>query len=155
MYTSSSLTTCCTALIHALAQTPALILLLGLVGIGAGIATFSEDQVSVCEVSMTTPSFAKRVAKDGNEQERIERLIEEANGVFDNLPTGNPSDTLLNSILGKLATLSGSNCLASQDLRSNPELLREVMKIYFFNLVSTASSIEVARNDYLKEVLNQ
>ena len=152
MYAPTSITSCCTALIHALAQNPLILVLLGFIGIGTGIATFTAKE-EVCSVSITPPTFSQSFAKEPEERARLEALVKAAELAFEQLPTGNPPATLIDEIVGKLNRISSGECstLNADTVLKDPKLLRSAMKIHFMDIVSTAPSVEAATAKYRQD----
>lgn len=149
MYAPSALTSCCTAILHALLQNPAVLVMVGLVGIGTIMTTStSPDSVADrCLVSITAPDFAK----EKDEARHLEGLTQKAVSAFESLPTGHPSEALVVEILQKLEKLSGGECMDAALVLADPELLRKIMKIHFLDIVSTARSVDEAVMKYKED----
>ncbi len=149
MYAPSALTSCCTALLHALLQNPAVLVLVGLLGAGTivTVATDTENFPERCLVSVKSPEFAK----DDDEARRLDELTRKAVSAFESLPTGSPSEALVAGVLGKLEKLSGGKCLDAASALSDPTLLRNLMKVHFLDIVSSARSLDEAIAKYKED----
>lgn len=149
MYAPSALTSCCTAFLHALLQNPAVLILVGLLGAGAvmTVTTDTGNFPEQCRISIRSSEFAK----DDEEARQLDELTRKAVSAFESLPIGSPSESLVTGVLEKLERLSGGKCLDASLVLSDQMLLRNIMKVYFLDIVSTARSLDEAIRKYKED----
>lgn len=152
MYAPSSLTSCCTAILHALLQNPAALVVVGILGVGFTIAdTEKSDPSGQCPVSVKAPDFAK----DSHEAYLLQELTRKALSAFERVPTGTPSKRLVSDVLEKLRSVSGRSCWNADQVLGNQTLLRELMTVYFLDLVSAARSVDEAVAAYKRNTAQE
>lgn len=149
MYITST-TSCCTALIHVLFQSPAALILLGFVGISSVVSVdkpAGTDEQQQCSIQIRALEFAK----GSGEERRLNDLTRKALQIFASVPTGTPSSSLVSSVLGKIGNSSKGTCASdTASVMADPNLLRTVMTLYFLDILSTSKNLEGAVATYKK-----
>ncbi|QQS15807.1 MAG: hypothetical protein IPK84_00360 [Candidatus Moraniibacteriota bacterium] len=152
MYAPASLTSCCTALIHVLFQNPAALVLLGLIGISSVVSSERTDVPNSAEQQCLVHVHDLDFAKGSDEKKRLEDLTNKALQEFEKIPLGSPSENLVSEVLKEVGRLSGGTCLADvSSVMSDPDMMRQVMTLYFLDLVSTARDLREAIDRYKKD----
>lgn len=152
MYAPTSLTSCCTALLHVLFQNPAALVLLGLIGVSTAISVEVSDGIDSADKQCLIHVDELDFAKGPNEKSRLDALTAKALQSFDSLPTGSPSKELVSKVLRKIGASLGGACSGDESsVMANSQLLRKAMMIHFLDIVSTSKDLQEAVEQYKRD----